>query len=86
MDTFRKLLKVTLDIILPTQMIRTPHGDLVRDSLYQGDMYLRGLRLRSGGMSGKPYTYGYNFIGGRTTRDRECLSGAGAESSHIAAI
>lgn len=85
-DRFRQMLKVTLDINTPTKMINTPHGDLIRDPIYQGNMYLRGLLLPNGGTSGKPYTYGYNFVDGSTTRDRDTLAGSGEESERIAAI
>lgn len=77
---------MTLDINPPTKMIPTPHGDLIRDPRYQGDMYLHGLVLPCGGTSGKPYAYGYIFVDGKTTQDRDSLSGAGEESTRIAAI
>jgi hypothetical protein len=83
---FRKMLKVTLDIDPPKKMVQTPHGDLILDPRYQGQMYLCGLLLPSGGMSGKPYAYEYNFVDGTTTRDRDTLAGSGEESKRIAAI
>ncbi|KAF2131165.1 hypothetical protein P153DRAFT_395549 [Dothidotthia symphoricarpi CBS 119687] len=85
-DKFKEWLKVTLDIDPPKKMVRTIQGDLIRDPIYQGQMYLHGLLLPSGGMSGRPYGYGYNFVKGHTTRDRESLSGSGEESKGIAAI
>ncbi len=85
-DDFKEWLKVTLDIDPPKKMIRTAHGDLVLDGAYQGHMYLHGLLLPSGGVSGKDYAYGYNFISGKTTRDRDTLAGSGAESKKIARI
>jgi hypothetical protein len=86
LSDFRKMLKVTLDIDPPSNMIRTPQGNLIRDPRYQGMMYLRGLLLPSGGMSGKPYTYGYDYVDGSTTRDRDTLAGSGEESKRIADI
>jgi hypothetical protein len=86
LSDFRKMLKVTLDVDPPSKMIRTPQGSLIRDSTYQGMMYLRGLLLPSGGMSGKQYTYGYDFVDGSTTRDRDTLAGSGEESKRIAEI
>ena len=77
---------VTLDINPPGKMIRTSHGGLIRDPRFQSHMYLKGLRLPSGGMSGKNYAYGYNFIKGSTTSDRDVLSGEGDESEGIKAI
>ena len=85
-DEFREMLKVTLDVNPPKKMIHTPHGDLIRDPTYQGKMFLRGLLLPSGGMSGKRYMYGYNFVDGTTTRDRDTLAGSGEESERIAKI
>ena len=86
MDNFKEWLKVTLDVDPPKKMIRTPHGDLIRDANYQAHMYLHGLLLPSGGESGKEYEYGYNFISGNTTRDRDTLKGSGAENRKIARI
>jgi hypothetical protein len=83
---FRKMLKITLDIDPPEKLVHTAHGDLIRDLRYQGQMFLCGLLLPSGGTSGKPYVYGYNFTDGSTTRDRNTLAGAGEESKRIAAI
>jgi hypothetical protein len=37
-------------------------------------------------MSGKTYVYGYNFVDGSTTRDRDTLAGSGEEGMGIAAI
>jgi hypothetical protein len=42
---FRRMLQVTLDIDPPRKMIRTSAGGLIRDPIYQGKMYLRGLLL-----------------------------------------
>ncbi|KAH7075389.1 hypothetical protein BKA63DRAFT_511401 [Paraphoma chrysanthemicola] len=85
-DSFRKMLTVTLDVNTPQEMLRTIHGDLIQDSAFQGKMYLRGLLLPSGGKRGTNYAYGYNFVDGNTTRDREAILGADAESEKIAAI
>ncbi|KAH7090748.1 hypothetical protein FB567DRAFT_546909 [Paraphoma chrysanthemicola] len=85
-ETFRKMLTVTLDVNTPEAMLRTKHGDLIKDSAFQSKMYLRGLLLPSGGKRGQNYVYGYNFVDGNTTRDREAILGADAESEKIAAI
>jgi hypothetical protein len=85
-EDFRKMLKVTLDFDPPKKIVRTAQGDLIRDPTYQGSMYLRGLLLPRGGTSGKSYAYGYNFVDGRTSRDRDTLSGSREEGKHIAAI
>lgn len=79
------MLKVTLDINPPDMIIRTPHGDLIRDPTYQGKMYLRQLLLPSGGARGKAYQYGYNFLNGAIDRDRESLNDPKEESEQIAA-
>lgn len=54
-DQFQDMLRVSLDINPPEKIVHTPHGDLIRDPTYQGKMYLRGLLLPKGGMSGKEY-------------------------------
>lgn len=85
-NEFKKWFSVTLDINPPKKMIRTIEGDLIRDPSYQSKMYLHGLLLPSGGIKGNNYAYGYNFIQGSTTRDRDSLVGSGKESKSIAAI
>jgi hypothetical protein len=74
-NDFDEWLEVTLDINPPGKIIRTPHGDLIRDPRYQSHMYLKGLRLPNGGISGKNYAYRYKFIKGTNTSDRDVLSG-----------
>jgi hypothetical protein len=86
LSDFRRMLKVTLDVNTPTKMIRTIAGNLIRDPTHQGKMYLRGLLLPNGGMSGKQYAYGYDFVDGSTTRDRDALAGPGEESRRVADI
>ena len=83
---FKEWLTVTLDINPPQNIIRTIHGDLIRDPKYQGHMYLRSLLLPDGGIKGKNYVYGYNFAEGRTSIDRNALMGVGEESEGISAI
>jgi hypothetical protein len=83
---FRNWLKVTLDIKPPKGMIRTPNGDFMLQAEYKGKIYLKGLLLPSGGVSAKPYDYGYNFAEGHTTRDRVSLSSASQEAKYISAI
>jgi hypothetical protein len=80
---FRIMLEVTLDINPPKKIVRTPHGDLIRDPKYQGKMYLRQLLLPSGGARGTDYTYGYNFLNGAIDRDRESLGDPVEESRSL---
>lgn len=81
-DDFKSWLKVTLDIKSP-DMIRTECGDLITDSAYRNKFFLQGLELPSGSMSGKAHRYGYNFIEGDTSRDRNVLSNLGQEAKQI---
>jgi len=83
---FKKWIIVTLDINPPKDIIRTIHGDLIRDPSYQARMYLRGLSLPHGGKQGDQYAYGYNFNVGNTSADRDALSGSAEESDGITAI
>jgi hypothetical protein len=85
-DQFKEWLKVTLDTNPPSKIIRTIHGDLIRDPNYQVNMYMKGLLLLSGGTSGRSYACGYNFVNGSTTSDCDVLSGDGDESEDIMAV
>jgi hypothetical protein len=83
---YKDWITVTLDINPPKDIIRTIHGDLIRDPEYQGRMYLRGLLLPRGGTNREKYVYGYNFAEGSTSSDRDALSGVGEENEGISAI
>ncbi|KAI4666318.1 uncharacterized protein J4E79_002355 [Alternaria viburni] len=83
---FKRWITVTLDIDPPQNIIHTSHGDLIRDPKYRGHMYLRGLLLPRGGTRGNNYKYGYNFVEGSTSSDRDALTGGGEESEGISAI
>lgn len=45
LSNFKLRLNVTLDSNSPCAIIHTSHGDLIRDPLYRGRMYLKGLLL-----------------------------------------
>ncbi|KAF3029621.1 hypothetical protein E8E11_000026 [Didymella keratinophila] len=85
-DDFNMWLKVTLDINPPQKTIRTSKGDLIRDPHYHGRLYLKGLSFPRGGTSPMLYQYGYDFVTGKTTRDRTSLSNANEESDRVSDI
>ena len=85
-DDFKMWLKVALDINPPRKVIRTSKGWLIRDPTYQGLLYLQGLIFPRGGMCPKLYQYGYNFLAGKTTRDRTSLSSPEEERTRVADI
>ncbi|KAI0383054.1 hypothetical protein F5Y04DRAFT_279296 [Hypomontagnella monticulosa] len=72
--------------------IRTKDGDLLIDSDFSGNIYLKGLLLkesspdRSASRTGKKLKYGYNFANGITNRERESVASADDESRAILAI
>lgn len=83
LEEFEKWLKITIDVNGPTSIHRTDYGDLITDKQYKNKLYLRGLLLPSGSMTGKDCSYGYNFSEGQTNRDRQALGNAKKESSNI---
>lgn len=79
LSIFENMIKVTLDLNPPASIQSTPHGDLIDDEAYTGQLYLRGLLLPNSRKSTRQYTYSYNFIQGSTGRDRDSLLNAGQE-------
>ncbi|KAF2866205.1 hypothetical protein BDV95DRAFT_649757 [Massariosphaeria phaeospora] len=82
---FRQWLGVTIDI-RPPRLIMTDAGDLIMDKPHQGILYLRGLQLPGGSGSGKPYRYSYNFLEGKTNRERDVMRSATSEARQVTAI
>jgi len=85
---FREWLNTTIDIEAPDPKLvyRTSSGDLIIDPQYSGKLYLQGLLLPHGSTTGKPLRYAYNFLEGKTGRDRESLAGSGQEARQVTAI
>jgi hypothetical protein len=83
---FEEWLGVTLDIAPPMKMIRTPHGSVILDDKYAGKAYLSNLLLPNASSSGLPYSFGYNFLQGKTNRDRGSLSNPQEEAKVITNI
>lgn len=83
---FEQWLSMTLDIAPPTKITRTPHGFLILDEKYAGKVYLRNLLLPNASSSGLPYSFGYNFLQGKTNRDRGSLSNPKEEAKVITNI
>ena len=73
-------------------MISTEHGDLLTDTQLRGNIYLKGLLLnestdiRSASITNRPLKFGYNFLLGRTNRERQSVGSAAEESYRILAI
>lgn len=83
LNEFRQWITVAFDLHLPQDMVRTPHGDVLLDSSFKGNIYIMGLRVktpehmslankatRPPTQSYKEYRYGYNFAGGYIGRER----------------
>ncbi|KAI1861587.1 hypothetical protein JX265_009554 [Neoarthrinium moseri] len=77
--------------------ITVSEGDLITDSAFRGNIYLKGLLLKtskkgdlrdedSASITGKPLKFGYNFANGATNRDRQSLATAGEEGVAIRSI
>ncbi|KAK8049323.1 hypothetical protein PG994_011053 [Apiospora phragmitis] len=78
-------------------IISTPGGDLITSATLRGNIYLKGLLLKSSrsshgpvqdsaSITGKPLRFGYNFADGSTNRDRQSLAGAKDEARAIFSI
>ncbi|KAI1857623.1 uncharacterized protein JN550_013135 [Neoarthrinium moseri] len=77
--------------------ITVSEGDLITDSAFRGNIYLKGLLLKtskkgdlrdedSASITGKPLKFGYNFANGAMNRDRQSLATAGEEGVAIRSI
>ncbi|CAK7215016.1 hypothetical protein SCUCBS95973_002332 [Sporothrix curviconia] len=73
-------------------LLPTLSGDLILAPALSGTIYLKGLLLsestpaRSASMTSLPLRYGYNFVSGRTNRDRMSVASGGEEARAIMAI
>ncbi|KAK4226536.1 hypothetical protein QBC38DRAFT_444573 [Podospora fimiseda] len=76
-------------------IVKTPNKSLLLEPSLRGTIYLKGLLRkashptqieRSASMTRKPLKFGYYFVSGTTTRDRESVATAGEESKAIWAI
>ena len=81
---FRKLIRVSLDLISPTT-IATPYGELIVDSEFQDTTYLKRL-LVEGNPGMANYKYGYHFFEGKIDRDRRRLPNNREDASRGAKI
>jgi hypothetical protein len=83
---FKKWLKQTIDIHPPKGTISTSSGEIITDPSYAGQLYLKGLLLKNGSASGKPYRLAYNFFDGSTNRDRRAIENSAEEAASISQI
>jgi hypothetical protein len=83
LEEFRKWLKITIDVNGPDSIVRTDDGYLITDKQYSNKLYLRGLLLPHGSMTGKGCVHGYNFLKGDTNRDRQALGKVNEEIRSI---
>ncbi|KAJ3958605.1 hypothetical protein N0V92_004829 [Colletotrichum tropicale] len=87
-EKFRSWTTVSLDLNRPDpdKMIRTPHGDLIIDQRFAGQIYLKGLRVGSRKPGGKSYKYCYNFSTGKVSHNRERMTSHEEEAEALAKI
>ncbi|KAI8187920.1 hypothetical protein K4K51_007821 [Colletotrichum sp. SAR 10_75] len=85
---FRSWTTVSLDLNRPDpdKMIRTPHGDLIIDQRFAGQMYVKGLRVGSRTPGGRRYKHCYNFSTGKVCRNRERMMSYKEEAEALAKI
>jgi len=74
LHTFKEWLQVTSLIKPPSRKIRTAYGSLILDEEFQNKLFLRGLLLLDGSVTGKPFRFGYDLASGKTDRDRGSIS------------
>ncbi|KAE8310985.1 hypothetical protein BDV41DRAFT_579005 [Aspergillus transmontanensis] len=72
-DDFRSWMHDTVDLHPPSGRIRTPSGDLLLAPMYQGHLYLKGMRVPEPTLSNSAFRLGYNLIRGSVDRDRQRL-------------
>ena len=70
---FGAWMRDTIDLHPPSGRIRTPSGDLLLEPMYQGHMYLKGIRVPESSLDGKAFRFGYNLTQGSVDRDRQRL-------------
>jgi hypothetical protein len=81
---FMKWIKVVLDLDRPLSCIETDHGTVILDETWSNRTYLKGLLLQ--GDSSKKFKFGYNFLDGKVSRDRQRLSSSKEEVKLLASI
>ncbi|KAJ5318288.1 hypothetical protein N7476_004708 [Penicillium atrosanguineum] len=86
---FHAWLRVSLDIrrfSYPTRIVETNAGDLIFDSDFCGQLYLKGMALPASFCELKPYKLGYNFPRGKVNRDRQILVDSHEEADLVRQI
>lgn len=85
---FRSWLDVEIDIEGPrsADLVQTDHRDLILDKHFSGRIYLKGLRVPGHGPERRVNHFGYNFVRGRTDRDRVRLVNRSEEAEMLAKI
>lgn len=70
---FGAWMRDTIDLHPSSGQIRTPLGDLLLEPMYQGHMYLKGMRVPEPSLDGQAFRFGYNLTQGGVDRDRQRL-------------
>lgn len=70
---FGAWMRDTIDLHPSSGRIRTPSGDLLLEPMYQGHMYLKGMRVPEPSLDGQAFRFGYNLTQGGVDRDRQRL-------------
>lgn len=70
---FGAWMRDTIDLHPSSGRIRTPSGDLLLEPMYQGHMFLKGMRVPEPSLDGQAFRFGYNLTQGGVDRDRQRL-------------
>jgi hypothetical protein len=70
-EDFHEWMRVTIDLNRPSELVRTPHGDLILDEAYVGHLYVKGIHVPLAGTEGHRFRVGYNLVRGNLGRDRD---------------
>ncbi|KAL4862107.1 hypothetical protein BDV12DRAFT_203355 [Aspergillus spectabilis] len=72
-EDFGAWMRETLDLQVHPDRIRTPSGDLLLGPMYNGHIYLKGIRVPQADQDRPAFYFGYNLLRGNVDRDRQRL-------------
>ena len=83
-SNFKEWVQVSTDLICPSKVIETTHGNLILDENFRNKIYLKGLLLANG--SAKDFKFAYNVFHGGVNRDRQRLTNPHEEARALTKI
>lgn len=84
-EVFLECIKVSLDLVPPTDIVKTDFGDLILDDEFKDTTYLKHL-LVEGNSGISKYKFGYHFRQGSVDRDRRRRPNQTKDASRMANI